>query len=82
MKEIAVKVGEFLKSNLCFKIHLEMSRYGLSSNPLTEELPAIREEADTRDMYSLMQSPVRGNILRLEIPQNKGIISAKKLSGG
>jgi hypothetical protein len=40
------------------------------------------ENRDTRDMYSLVESPVRSNILRLEIGQNNGIISSKKLSGG
>ena len=81
MKDIKVKVGEFPKSGLCFK-NQDTRRQGLSSKPLTEVLQATMEDADTKDMYSLMQSPVKGSILRLEITQNKGIISSKKLFGG
>ena len=72
---------EVPKSVLCFK-NQDTRRQGLSSKPLTEVLQATMEDADTRDMYSLMQSPVKGNILRLEITQNKGIILFKELSGG
>jgi len=40
------------------------------------------EHTDIIALYSFILSPARDEVLRLEIPQNNGIISAKKLSGG
>lgn len=60
--------------------HQDVRKQVLFCKSLTEELLTM-EEPDTRNVTSIIKSPVRDSILRLEIPQNKGRILSEKLSG-